>query len=388
MATEKLRPLKAETTGATGALVDDVPNCPKSDGYKTGSDPLHPIPYELPLCAQGYSGVSQRASRADHVHPLAVNPTQKPKPIGSLPHMDSNAQNLREEGNAGGVFGRFGNPTRQTPDFANSYSLSNHCHAYGFLTAWYKGGSLTQTSASAMIAVGENGLNELYSGNSLNLRFANADGTKTFHQYAQSSAGDSLCELQTSVDFSVEPSAEEKTRLEVCGWCGGSPLPARSDHSHPLNVVRLGTSVGTDGCNATGSTGDWVKKVGGGNGNTTGDLGTARFYARVDHVHPFDTGTGADRYLSYQRDSKADAALEANATNKTNRWVRFSATYNGQTGTTSNGIGGVVEQVLTRVAQVGVNIRFFFRTNTYDSNGLLKEVSAEYYADVEAYKIN
>jgi len=68
--------------------------------------------------------------------------------------------------------------------------------------------------------------------------------------------------------------------------------------------------------------------------------------------------------------------------------VRFSETYNGQTGTTSNGIGGVVEQVLTRVAQVnGTNIRFFFRTNTYDSNGLLKEVSEEYYADVEAFKM-
>lgn len=374
MATEKLRPLMADAPGATGGLVDDVPNCPKSDGYKTGSDPLHPIPYELPLCAQGYSGVSQRASRADHVHPLAVNPTQKPKPIGSLPHMDSNAQNLRASGNTGGVFGRFGNPTRQTPDFANSYSLSNHCHAYGFLTAWYKGGSLTQTSASAMIAVGENGVNEGYVGNSLNLRFANADGTKTFHLYAQSSAGDSLCELQTSVDFSVEPSAEEKTRLEVCGWCGSSPLPARSDHSHPLNVVRLGSSIGTDGCNATGSTGDWLKKVGGGNGNTTGDLGTARFYARVDHVHPFDTGTGQIRVLS----NGAEVSSTGYIAPRNFEWERFSDTKVGVEG--GSGKGGVQFPVLVRIgpSEDGYDVVCVFRTIRIDSNGAISYVGGEF----------
>lgn len=206
-------------------------------------------------------------------------------------------------------------------------------------------------------------------------RFLNADGFKT-----------------ASLSVNLSSKSATITRVydsfEIDGDVGKCEYPARHDHSHPLNVVRLGSSVGTNGCNATGSTGDWVKKVGGGSGNTTGDLGTARFYARVDHVHPFDTGTGANRYLSYQSDSKTGAASATNATNKTNRWVRFSETYNGQTGTTSNGIGGVVEQVLTRVAQVnGTNIRFFFRTNTYDSNGLLKEVSEEYYADVEAFKM-
>lgn len=200
-------------------------------------------------------------------------------------------------------------------------------------------------------------------------RFLNADGFKT-----------------ASLSVNLSSKSATITRVydsfEIDGDVGKCEYPARHDHSHPLNVVRLGSSVGTNGCNATGSTGDWVKKVGGGSGNTTGDLGTARFYARVDHVHPFDTGTGQIRVLS----NGAEVSSANYIAPRNFEWERFSDIKVGVEG--GSGKGGVQFPILVRIgpSSDGYDVVCVFRTIKIDSNGAISYVGGEYESSIKMVK--
>lgn len=153
------------------------------------------------------------------------------------------------------------------------------------------------------------------------------------------------------------------------GFEGNIPFPARLDHSHPLNVRTTGES------GLTGDLNQVVKPCG-----ATGELGSSKYYARLDHVHAMSTGN--NNYVpatTWPLISGSSDTTTYQALLRTNTWSR---------GTTKVGdkLAGFKCEILTRVARATINGSpgpkdiFIFREFTFDESGMVKAVSAEKYA--------
>lgn len=93
---------------------------------------------------------------------------------------------------------------------------------------------------------------------------------------------DGIQSSMTIPEYTTGSFSQERSDYEN-GYEGSCPFPARLDHSHPLNVRSTGDFTGGHNLN------NEVKPVG-----TTGQLGTSKYYARLDHVHAMSTGN--DKY--------------------------------------------------------------------------------------------
>ena len=143
---------------------------------------------------------------------------------------------------------------------------------------------------------------------------------------------------------------------------GLSNYPARSDHSHPLNLVDvLGSPI-------TAATG--IKPVGG-----TGAFGSLNYYCRLDHVHPMPTGgIGASGIGSAPPQESVASSVSAS---------RYGNGYDATWDRDLSLDGGDGFKVSLCVGLKPVNIGggimsnvAFFRTFTFDKFGLVRAVSA------------
>ena len=221
----------------------------KPDGYvPAGTAGMTILMNEPPYC--GYTGTSTKAARADHVHPLNIDNSRPPQPIGMLP-LPSGTQKTRlpTDGDlTQGVYGQTGIPSSSgaNSEKSKTYSLSNHVHAYGFVTG--------VTGDTPFMAVRDGA----YVVTDLNI-------------YQQTGNYSLLMRVNMEIG--------ESDGSYKYGSLGRIPFPARLDHTHPLNVADLQV-IGD-----TGSTGDYVKPIG-----DSPSHGTSPFYARVDHVHKYKLG--------------------------------------------------------------------------------------------------
>lgn len=131
------------------------------------------------------------------------------------------------------------------------------------------------------------------------------------------------------------------------GYSGSCPMPARLDHSHPLNV--------TDSVSL-------VKAIG-----PTGKLGTSPYYARVDHVHAFVAPTGGT-YKTFSSSMVSDN--EHGQTLKIDTWNIGRDQPN-----------GVQVKLITRETLVGEGWEqkhcFFFRNAQISNMGTIINIGAE-----------
>lgn len=240
---------------------------PKPDG-NTPEGAGHQISYfekGLPA-ARGFSGRSRFASRADHRHPLCINPLQKPMRIGKLPrgiaYDFTGAKNF-------GTYGNVGYPSKTALDVSNTYALGNHCHAYGFIDSFSISSVGGTTKGWQGVPDGAEVSGSVWTQEENGLTVQNDTGAKKEFGYTDNWAK---------------------------GFAGVSPFPSHSDHSHPLNVADLLCRGQTGGdWGGSGSAADTIKGIGQ-TGGATGYEGCLPFYARVDHVHPYKflSTTGAD----------------------------------------------------------------------------------------------
>ena len=74
------------------------------------------------------------------------------------------------------------------------------------------------------------------------------------------------------------------------GYSGKAPVPARLDHSHPLNTPNV--VVGGSTLDASNNPEDFFKS------GVFARFGTSPYYPRIDHVHPVDKTQGKKKISS------------------------------------------------------------------------------------------
>ena len=186
----------------------------------------------------GFTGRSKRAAREDHIHPLNINLSFMPFPVGAFP-----PEGLSNKPNIASAYpGAVGDSNYKT----RTYALANHIHSYMF---------------ADYIATDRKGAIELFK--------PLKDGAKWTKAipFAFVASGKGAVGLEYSLDASNIAGVITENRVEA-GFSGMANYPARADHSHPLNVP-----PSSDGTNKP-------KPVGGISSN-----GTSPYYARLDHTH-------------------------------------------------------------------------------------------------------
>lgn len=157
----------------------------------------------------------------------------------------------------------------------------------------------------------------------------------------------------------------------MLGSTGMLPIPARQDHSHPLNVPEVYMNIAQSSL----SPNDYVFPIAG----PTGVFGEKPYYARIDHKHPLPTlGTGATgilygNILDLPCESATEGAVISSnyGTGYNNIWKRetsFSAT---------GGNAGFKMSVVTKIKydNNSGNYVAYFRTLTFDAFGCVREIS-------------
>lgn len=167
------------------------------------------------------------------------------------------------------------------------------------------------------------------------------------------------------------------------GYEGSCPFPARLDHSHPLNVRSTGDFTGGYDLNKE------VMPV-----DTTGQLGTSKYYARLDHVHAvkdngntkstmpsttpyaFNIGSGI-RTVEVALGSNMSTTALGNGNNSDYaKWTRGK-----KTNTSANNVCGVSVYVLTELRKDVRNKKcsLFMRRFNIDHNGCIESIGEEQY---------
>lgn len=158
----------------------------------------------------------------------------------------------------------------------------------------------------------------------------------------------------------------------MLGSTGMLPIPARQDHSHPLNVPEIHQNVAQSSL----APNDYVFPVAG----PTGVFGKKPYYARIDHRHPLPTdGTGANGIVGAVPYETADSqSISAGAT-PSGYGNGYNATWSRDANFATGGTGaGFKMSVVNKIAynpSLGYFVAYF-RTLTFDAYGLCKNVSA------------
>lgn len=149
------------------------------------------------------------------------------------------------------------------------------------------------------------------------------------------------------------------------GSYGSAPVPARADHSHPMNLPEVYHNSGS--LNA----GDYLKAA-----KKSASFGVQGFYCRIDHVHPLPTlGNNASGI------GTAEAPIPSSFSNPTIAPSNYGAGYD-QTWDRdrdySNGKGGLLPVCVgfRRVSNIPC---LFFRNVRIDRSGQVRNVSAMVY---------
>ena len=265
----------------------------------------------------GFTGRSKRAAREDHIHPLNINLSFMPFPVGAFP-----PEGLSSKPNIASAYpGAVGDSNYKT----RTYALANHIHSYMF---------------ADYIATSRNGAIETFK--------PLKDGAKWTKAipFAFVANGKGAVGLEYSLDASNIAGVVTENRVEA-GFSGMANYPARADHSHPLNVP---PSSDTDSKS---------KEIGKENKN-----GESAYYARLDHEH----------MLGIPEVDENSSELTSGYLTINNNFVSKDAV---SWAPDADSKKSITVKVACRVSSNNVMGGVFFRTLTFNSEGRLVSVSGE-----------
>lgn len=146
--------------------------------------------------------------------------------------------------------------------------------------------------------------------------------------------------------------------MEV-GHVGTAPVPARHDHSHPLNVPNVGVDTGHEAKDLV--LGDEVDA----------SFGTQGYYCRIDHKHPIVRDMGGASDTPYEPTARRTSSTSPETAGFENPPSIYPLLTNDEWDLSKKPTDGFVEFYVSRIRKVGTSKYLYWRKRKVSKAGVV-----------------